>query len=100
MKIELDQGVLTAELGDDLVALNVKEYKMQIEAFLDEKSGQVEEVVLDLSGCENIDSVGVTFIIGVYKQVLDMAMGFRVTGSSDEIKQLFKLMRLDDFFEQ
>jgi len=94
-----DESILTLTLQEDLVASNVREYKTQVEQYLLDEMGNVDEVILDLSACENIDSVGVTFVVGVYKQVTNEAMGFRIVGSSDEIKQLFKLMKLDEFFD-
>lgn len=99
MKKTLEEGILTLTLQEDLIATNVREYKSTVEKFLQDEMGNVDEVVLDLSTCENIDSVGVTFVVGVYKQATNDALGFRVTGSSDEIKQLFKLMKLDEIFE-
>ncbi len=99
MKKELKNNTLTVTLQEDLVASNVRDYKEQVEAYLQEAMGEIDEVVLDLSACNNIDSVGVTFVVGVYKQVTGEAMGFKVSGSSNEIKQLFKLMKLDEIFE-
>jgi anti-anti-sigma factor len=99
MKRTLEDNVLTLTLQEDLVSTNVRNFKSVVEKYLQDEIGNVDEVILDLSACENIDSVGVTFVVGVYKQVTNEAMGFRITGSSDEIKQLFKLMKLDEFFE-
>lgn len=99
MKKTLEDGIMTLTLQEDLIASNVRDFKSIVEKYLLDDMGKVDEVILDLSTCENIDSVGVTFVVGVYKQVTNEAMGFRITGSSDEIKQLFKLMKLDEFFE-
>ncbi len=98
MRKTLEDSILTLTLQEDLIATNVRDFKSIIERYLQDEMGNVDEVVLDLSACENIDSVGVTFVVGVYKQVTGDAMGFRITGSSEEIKQLFKLMKLDEFF--
>ncbi len=99
MKKEISNNTMTLTLQEDLVASNVSGYKSNVEAYLQESLGEVDEVVLDLSACNNIDSVGVTFVVGIYKQVTNEAMGFRVMGSSEEIKQLFKLMKLDEIFD-
>lgn len=99
MRKTLEDSVLTLTLQEDLIATNVRDFKSSVEKYLQDEMGNVDEVILDLSACENIDSVGVTFVVGVYKQVTGDAMGFRITGSSEEIKQLFKLMKLDEFFE-
>ncbi len=89
MRKTLEDSILTLTLQEDLIATNVRDFKSIIERYLQDEMGNVDEVVLDLSACENIDSVGVTFVVGVYKQVTGDAMGFRITGSSEEIKQLF-----------
>ncbi|WP_430883810.1 STAS domain-containing protein [Fusibacter sp. JL216-2] len=99
MKKALNDSVLTLTLQEDLIATNVRDFKSNIDAYLQDEMGNIDEVIMDLSACENIDSVGVTFVVGVYKQVTNDAMGFRIKGSSEEIKQLFKLMKLDEFFD-
>jgi len=99
MKKALNDSVLTLTLQEDLIATNVKGFKSNIDKYLHDEMGNIDEVIMDLSACENIDSVGVTFVVGVYKQVTNDAMGFRIKGSSEEIKQLFKLMKLDEFFD-
>lgn len=99
MKKALNDSVLTLTLQEDLIATNVRDFKSNIDKYLQDEMGNIDEVIMDLSACDNIDSVGVTFVVGVYKQVTNDAMGFRITGSSEEIKQLFKLMKLDEFFD-
>ena len=99
MRKTLEDIILTLTLQEDLIATNVRDFKSSVAKYLQDEMGNVDEVILDLSACENIDSVGVTFVVGVYKQVTGDAMGFRITGSSEEIKQLFKLMKLDEFFD-
>lgn len=85
-------------LEEDLIAPNVMEYKDQIISDID-NSKDINEILVDLAKTENIDSVGVTFIISLFKTAERDGKGFRVKGSSDDIKQLFKLMKLDDFFD-
>lgn len=99
MKKSLNDSVLTLTLQEDLIATNVRDFKSNIDKYLQDEMGNIDEVIMDLSACDNIDSVGVTFVVGVYKQVTNDAMGFRIKGSSEEIKQLFKLMKLDEFFD-
>ena len=88
MRKTLEDSILTLTLQEDLIATNVRDFKSSVAKYLQDEMGNVDEVILDLSACENIDSVGVTFVVGVYKQVTGDAMGFRITGSSEEIKQL------------
>ncbi len=74
MRKTLEDSILTLTLQEDLIATNVRDFKSIIEKYLQDEMGNVDEVVLDLSACENIDSVGVTFVVGVYKQVTGDAM--------------------------
>ncbi len=89
--------VMYLTLEEDLVASNVKTFKAEIHDYVG--GVEIDEIVLNMSRCENIDSVGVTFVVSLYKLITEEAKSFRVTGSSDEIKQLFKLMKLDEFFD-
>jgi anti-anti-sigma factor len=57
------------------------------------------ELILDLAGNDNIDSTGVTFVISVYKRTKERQKHFRVIGASSDVQMLFKLMKLDQFFE-
>lgn len=87
-------------LKEDLIAPNVKGFESEIATYLGElESEGVEELVLDLSNCENIDSVGVTFVVSLYKNVIREGKNFRVSGSNSDIRQLFKLMKLDEFID-
>ncbi len=86
------------KLGDDLIASNVKRFNLSLMDLFDDDFEQ-EELVVDLEGTENIDSVGVTFIVTLYKNAKSKDLRFVVRNSSDDIRQLFKLMKLDEFFE-
>lgn len=87
-------------LKEDLIAPNVKGFEAALATYLGElDSDGIEELVLDLSNCENIDSVGVTFVVSLYKNVIREGKNFRVSGSNSDIRQLFKLMKLDEFID-
>lgn len=85
-------------LERDLIATNVKTLNMKLMEYIDEFE-EVSEIILDMDIVDNIDSVGVTFVINLYKSVTREGKNFRVVHCSDDIKQLFKLMKLEDFFE-
>lgn len=86
------------KLNEDLVASNVKKFNLNVMDLLEEDSDH-DELVLDLSETENIDSVGVTFVVSLYKAANNEGRQFRVINSNQDIVQLFKLMKLDEFFE-
>jgi len=94
----VEEEVMNLVLERDLIASNVKTLNMKLMDYLDEFE-DVSEIILDMNTVDNIDSVGVTFIINLYKSVTREGKSFKVTHCSDDIKQLFKLMKLEDFFE-
>jgi len=97
MKWNTENEIMNIILEEDLIASKVLEFKEQIINEIDDAK-EVKKILVDLEKTENIDSVGVTFIISLYKTANRDGKGFEVKGSSDDIKQLFKLMKLDDFF--
>lgn len=96
----INGSIMTLTLKEDLIAPNVKNFETQVSGYLLEmESISMEELVLDLSNCENIDSIGVTFVVSLYKNVIREGKNFRVSGSNSDIRQLFKLMKLDEFID-
>lgn len=89
---------MTIYLEDDLIAHNVKGFNLSVVDYLDEIDN-LDEVILNLGSVENIDSIGVTFVIGLYKSVIREGLGFSISEASNNVKQLFKLMKLDDLIE-
>lgn len=98
MKKNIEGNVMRLELETDLISKNVKNLNMKLMDYIDEFDS-VSEIVLNMATVNNIDSVGVTFVINLYKTVINEGCSFRVIHCSDDIKQLFKLMKLEDFFE-
>jgi anti-anti-sigma factor len=90
---EIIEDRMVIFLEDDLIAPNVKGFNHLIE--LDE----LDEVVLNLGTVENIDSIGVTFVIGLYKSVTKDGLGFAIANATENVRQLFKLMKLEDLLE-
>lgn len=100
MNKSIKDTVLTLALEEDLIAPNVKSFEKDMAEYMRElESSSIDELVLDLASCENIDSVGVTFVVSLYKSVIREGKNFRVTGSNNDIRQLFKLMKLDEFID-
>lgn len=89
---------LRMKIKEGLTANNVTDYKAQFEAILSE-TNEFTQMVLDLGQTDNIDSVGVTFVIGIFKKMKAMDKPFKVVGASNDVQSLFRLMKLDQFFE-
>ena len=98
MEEQLLGDCLRLILIDGLTANNVSKFNEKIDALM--TSGiNFENIVLDLVNIKNIDSVGVTFVIGLYKRTESINKAFSVCGASNDILSLFKMMKLDQFFE-
>ena len=97
MKVNVENRVAHIRLEEDLIAPNVIEFKEEIISQI-ENLDDIEKILVDLEKTENIDSVGVTFIISLYKIADRDNKNFKIKGSSDDIMQLFKLMK-HDFFD-
>lgn len=95
---EIVEDRMVIFLEDDLVAPNVKGFNSTVENYF-ESFDMLDEVVLNLSSVKNIDSIGVTFVISLYKTVIKDGLGFIIADASDNVKQLFKLMKLEDLLE-
>jgi stage II sporulation protein AA (anti-sigma F factor antagonist) len=98
MHNEIIEDRMTIFLEDDLIAPNVKAFNTSVSGYLLDLD-VLDEVVLNLGSVENIDSIGVTFVIGLYKSVIKDGLGFAIADASDNVRQLFKLMKLEDLLE-
>jgi len=97
MKKNIENNLMKFIIESDLIAPNVKKMKDVLNDALNEID-EIDEVVIDLNGIENIDSVGVSFVVSLYKNISNVGLEFRIINASSDIIQLFKLMRLDEFF--
>ena len=97
VNIEIVEGALIIELMADLVA-NVVRNNLENAREKIDSGDSFDSVILDISNIENIDSVGITFIVGLYKTSLENNKDFKVIGANENIANLFKLMSLDEVF--
>lgn len=86
------------QLTLDLTANNVPSINKSLETLLPDPS-TYDTLDLNFANTENIDSVGVTFVISLYKRVKGLQKVFKVSGASEDVQSLFRLMKLDQFFE-
>ncbi|MFH1076324.1 MAG: STAS domain-containing protein [Pseudomonadota bacterium] len=54
-----------------------------------------EEIVLDLSQVEVMDSIGINLMLGLYKESKSKDKLFKVIGCNDKIIKVIKLFKLD-----
>ncbi|MBN2221392.1 MAG: STAS domain-containing protein [Vallitaleaceae bacterium] len=94
--IQEKQIILT--LTDGLTANKISSYSEQLGELLP-VSEQYDTCILDLAQTTNIDSAGVTFVINLYKRMKASEKTFSVIGADDDVQNLFRLMKLDRFFD-
>jgi anti-sigma B factor antagonist len=79
----------------DLVASTVEEHRASMMKALEDPG---EKVVLDLTGVEFIDSLGITLVLGLFKSCQKSGAAFRIEGVKPDILRVFKLFNLTKFF--
>lgn len=94
----LEGNKLILSLTDGLTANKITHYTKMLEELL-LPSEAFESCVLDLAKTTNIDSAGVTFVINLYKRMKAADKSFSVIGADDDVQNLFRLMKLDRFFD-
>lgn len=84
-------------INDGLTANNVAAFNQAVAQLLPDDD-LFNALVLDISNTDQIDSVGVTFVISLFKQMKNKKKQFKVAGVSEDVEHLFRLMKLDQFF--
>lgn len=79
----------------DLVASTVEGERGRLMEALEASQGPV---VLDLGGVKEIDSLGITLVLGTFKTCQKQGRTFSVEGVSAEIHRVFKLFSLPKLF--
>lgn len=79
----------------DLVASSVEEERASLLKALESAK---KTVVLDLSPTEQVDSLGITLILGLYKSCQKRGITFSVEGAKADIIRVFKLFSLTKLF--
>lgn len=98
MRMEVDGKDLVLQPEQNLIAVNLEDQEKRIRKGL-EDHGDVSGIVLDLSLVDEIDSLGINLVVGLFKELEKRGLKFRVTGCIQPIKNLFNLFKLSSYFE-
>lgn len=91
----LKDQVLYLAPQEDLLASSAQTFRTEmIEAL---ESAQ-EGVVLDLSAVSQVDSLGISLVVGLFKSCQSKELTFSVVAVNDNILRVFKLFKLTQFF--
>ncbi len=79
----------------DLLASTVEQERTTLLARIEDLTGPV---IFDLSMVKEIDSLGITLILGLFKSCQKKGLPFSVEGVSPEIMRVFRLFSLPKVF--
>jgi len=79
----------------DLVASTVEVQRAAMMKALDSRQ---TAVVLDLTAVEQIDSLGITLVLGLFKTCQKAGTSFGIEGVKPDIMRVFRLFNLPKFF--
>jgi anti-anti-sigma factor len=79
----------------DLVASTVE---AQRETMMKALEAGPRAVVLDLEGVEQLDSLGITLVLGLFKTCQKAGTPFSIEGVKPDIMRVFRLFNLPKFF--
>lgn len=92
---ELHDGVVTLMPEDDIVASALEELRPPMFDALDQAETGVE---LDFSRVNQIDSLGISLVVALFKHARKRNFSFRVINVRDNIGRVFDLFKLSQFF--
>lgn len=98
MEAKFEQNKLVIEIKDNLVASRLKGFSESAEKYAGQKENY-NELVLNLFDVKIIDSIGLSFIISLFKTVSGLDRRFKIVGTNQDIRQLFQIMKLDQVIE-
>lgn len=98
MDIKLIEDRVFVRLNTNLTAPNIRAMAEALKQTIEE-SHSFEVLEMDLNEAKSIDSMGITFLIGLYKTLSPQNKRIRLTGVAQSIQGLFKSMKLNDLFD-
>lgn len=97
MLVTINENDATFKIDKDITANNVKELISEFELHFN-KIDKVKKIVIDVSNVHIIDSIGITFLIGLYKTVTNEGNSITLIGCNKSILEIFKIMKIDEIF--
>lgn len=88
----------TFKIENDINQANVEELINEFEKYF-EKNQDNKSIVIDISDVLMINSIGITFLIGLYKTVSKDGFSILLTGCNSSMLEFLKIIKLDDVFD-
>ncbi|MBK8792514.1 MAG: STAS domain-containing protein [Holophaga sp.] len=95
MKTQKTDGTVRLNPKGDLVASTVETLR---DGMVKALESATEAVVLDLSSTKQIDSLGITLVLGLFKSCQKKEITFSIEGANTDLLRVFKLFNLTKFF--
>lgn len=95
MKTQKSDGSVRLNPKGDLVASTVESLRDSMLKALDDAK---VSVVLDISSTKQIDSLGITLVLGLFKSCQKKEIAFSIEGANTDLLRVFKLFNLTKFF--
>jgi anti-sigma B factor antagonist len=95
-KIDFTTIIFKAELPKKIDIDNSKDLWIFLKTLI---SGGAQKILVDLKGCQYIDSSGIGIIINATKLMRKHKGDIILMGVSDEIKNIFKVINLENFIK-
>ena len=99
MEAKLNGDTLEISFSEDLVASNLDKQVKTAKDFLSKHKKEIGKVVINMENVNEIDSLGINLIVGLYKQSSKSNKEFSVINTSKPIVNLFKLFKLSSYFD-
>ncbi|MBU2512465.1 STAS domain-containing protein [bacterium] len=92
-----EDNTLICIIKEEIVASKISEMRNNLASHLDYDQAW-EELVFDCKKVKTLDSIGVNFIVGVYKKAFSTDRKFKIIGCNDLVAKVLKLFKLDEKF--
>ncbi len=96
LEIKQEDMIITYLPGCAVLAQQVPAMREELIQELDSRDW--EELIIDCNGVDSIDSMGMNFIVGIFKRTKSQKKKFKITGCNDTVKKVLRVFRLDAVF--
>jgi anti-sigma B factor antagonist len=70
------------------------------QALLEHIDRGATDIVVDLSGCDFLDSTGLSLLVTTHRRLLELGGGLRIAGAKDQVRGVLDLSGTTDYFGQ
>ncbi|MCD4651788.1 MAG: STAS domain-containing protein [Candidatus Cloacimonetes bacterium] len=98
MRAHMEKDTLVVSFTRSLTASILETLEKDTQKQIFERGG-FKGVTIDASNISEMDSLGINFIVKLYKELNSKGIEFKIIKTSRHIRQLFNLFKLTDYFK-